>query len=297
MAGLGGGEDGRAGVVVGTGAEFAVRLGCGVGEGGFGVMFGGAGQGGNDAGVVDDEVELAVAHLDDFINVFDHAQVAGDHDAGAILFVNEAGEGFDDLEGAFGVEGGSGFVGEDDGGVVDEGASNGDALALAARELAGEVVHAVGQAEAGEQFAGAGFVGFVEAAIEAQHQFDVLERSVVGDEVVGLEGETDVFAAEGGQALVGEGGEVFAIDIDLAGRGPQQPGEDGEEGGFARPAGADQGDEFAGAHPDGDVVHGADDRPVGVVGFFNGVSFKGVGHGYFFSCSDENQLSQQPTTR
>ena len=43
---------------------------------------------------------------------------------------------------SFGVEVSGGLVGEDDAGLVDEGAGNGDTLALPARELVGLVVHA-----------------------------------------------------------------------------------------------------------------------------------------------------------
>ena len=55
----------------------------------------------------------------------------------------------------FGVEVAGGFVGEDDGGLVDEGAGDGDALALTAGELVGLVVHAGLEADGGEGSFGA----------------------------------------------------------------------------------------------------------------------------------------------
>lgn len=78
----------------------------------------------------------------------------GDDDDGVAL----AGEVFEEVEdfltGA-GVEVSGGFVGEDDGGVVDEGACDGDALALAAGEFVGAVMEAVGETDLDEGFAGA----------------------------------------------------------------------------------------------------------------------------------------------
>ena len=62
--------------------------------------------------------------------------VRGDED-GAAFFVGEALEGGGNGFAGGGVETGGGFVGEDDGGVADQGAGDGDALLLAARELAG----------------------------------------------------------------------------------------------------------------------------------------------------------------
>ena len=60
-----------------------------------------------------------------------------------------------DLEAGFGVEVAGGLVGQDDGGAVDQRAGDGDALALAAGELVGLVVHAGFEAHVGERFLGA----------------------------------------------------------------------------------------------------------------------------------------------
>ena len=63
-----------------------------------------------------------------------HFGVVGDHDDGVALGVEAAEEvGDDALVG--GVEVAGGLVGEDDGGLVDEGAGDADALLLAAGEL------------------------------------------------------------------------------------------------------------------------------------------------------------------
>ena len=67
----------------------------------------------------------------------------GDEDDGAALMGEFAEEVEDELAGV-GVEVSGGLVGEDNLGVVDEGACDGDALLLAAGELVGPVLDAVG---------------------------------------------------------------------------------------------------------------------------------------------------------
>ena len=69
--------------------------------------------------------------------------VVGDHDDGLAEFLVEPLEEFQDFFGAGRVEVSGVFVVEDDVGVGDDGAGDGDALFLAAGELAGEVVEAV----------------------------------------------------------------------------------------------------------------------------------------------------------
>ena len=76
--------------------------------------------------------------------------------AGEVLFVRHKEDGVargvylveevHDLVTGAGVEGTGRLVGEDDGGRVDEGAGNGHALPLAAGQLVGSVVDAIGQA-------------------------------------------------------------------------------------------------------------------------------------------------------
>ena len=60
-----------------------------------------------------------------------------------------------DLHARLGVEGAGGFVGQQDLGVVDEGARDGDALHLATRHLRGLLVDVVLQADALEGVEGA----------------------------------------------------------------------------------------------------------------------------------------------
>ena len=85
--------------------------------------------------------DLAVADVDDAMSVFGDVGLVGDEHDGVALGVERVEEGHD-LDAGFGVEVAGGLVGEDDGRAVDQGAGDGDALALAAGELVGLVVHA-----------------------------------------------------------------------------------------------------------------------------------------------------------
>ena len=80
----------------------------------------------------------------------------GDKENGGFFFASEAGDELDDGGTGGGVEIAGGFIGEKDGGLVDEGAGDGGALELSARELVGAMVGAVGKMDGGEEFAGAG---------------------------------------------------------------------------------------------------------------------------------------------
>ena len=80
----------------------------------------------------------------------------GDEDEGGAFDAVEVEEEFEDVRAVGGVEVAGGLVGEDDGRAEDEGAGEGDALLLAAGELDGVVVHAVAEADGGEELAGAG---------------------------------------------------------------------------------------------------------------------------------------------
>ncbi len=75
----------------------------------------------------------------------------GDHDDG-VAFGVDALELFHDGEGGVGVEIARRFVGEDDFGVGDDGAGDGDALLLTAGELIGVIIFFFFHVEAVESF-------------------------------------------------------------------------------------------------------------------------------------------------
>ena len=80
----------------------------------------------------------------------------GDKKDGGFFFASEASDEFDDGVTGGGVEIASGFVGEKNRRLVDEGTGDGGALKLSAGELVGAVVGAIGELDGGEEVAGAG---------------------------------------------------------------------------------------------------------------------------------------------
>src|SRR5690606_24131757 len=104
-----------------------------------------------------------------------------------------------------------------------------DALLLAAGELGGAVVLALGETDEGEGLGGGEGVGG-----DLGDEGDVLARGEGGDEVVELEDEADVGAAVGGERGVVVAGEVVVEEADGAGGGDVEAAEDVEQGGLAR---------------------------------------------------------------
>src|SRR5271168_2981321 len=125
-----------------------------------------------------------------------------------------------DLVAGLGVEVAGGFVGEDDGGFVDQSAGDGDALTLAAGEFVGLVHHAAAEADGFEDTLcslGASSRG---CAVVDERQLYVVKRGGAGEEVEGLEDEADFLVANAGELVVVEFGDVMAIEpVAALGRG------------------------------------------------------------------------------
>jgi hypothetical protein len=158
------------------------------------------------------------------------------------------------------VEGPERFVEEEDAGFEDQGAGEGNALALSAGEFVGIAVLEAGEAHEVE---GGGDEVAVFTAGElrvAEAEGDVALDGQVRDEGVVLEDEVD------GATVGGEGGDVLVFDDDVAGVAVLEAGDHAEEGGLAAAAGAQEGEELAAADVERDVVGGGDvaevlDRP------------------------------------
>ena len=95
------------------------------------------------------------------------------------------------------------------------------------------------------------------AAGEGQRERDVLERGERGDEVVGLEDEADLVAAQIVSCLSLKVARSSVADEDLAGGERVEPGEAVHERRLARAGRAHDGREPAVLEVDGDAVEGA----------------------------------------
>jgi hypothetical protein len=156
------------------------------------------------------------------VGVFGDVGLVGDEDDGVALGLEIVEEGHD-LDAGLGVEVAGGLVGEDDGGVVDQGAGDGDALALSAGELVGLVVHAGFEVDVAQ-----GLFGALDAlggggAVVDERQLDVVQSGGAGQQVEGLEDEADFLVADAGQFVVVERADELAVEpvVALAGESRQ----------------------------------------------------------------------------
>jgi hypothetical protein len=200
----------------------------------------------NDRAVADDEGAVAGAG---------EVVIVGDDDEGHLVVGGEADEHVHDGGGVLGVEVAGGFVGEEDVGLVGDGTGDGDALLLAAGEFGGEVLGAVGEADAvegGECGGGGVFSG------DGTGDADVFEGGEFGEEVEVLEDVSDVAVAEGGLLFAVECVDVGIGDEDAALLGAFEAGEGVEEGGFTGTAGAAEEDALAFGDVEVDAVEDLD---------------------------------------
>ena len=110
------------------------------------------------------------------------------------------------------------LVGEQDRRIDRQRARDRDALALAARQLVGQVLQAVAELDERQQLARALVDLSARPAAQVQRQADVLEARQRRQQVEELEDEADLVAPHARQLVVGQAGERFAVDADLAGR-------------------------------------------------------------------------------
>jgi hypothetical protein len=214
---------------------------------------GGKGVGGK--GVGDD---LAVAEADNAVSVFEEASIVRGEDEGEAEAAVEVVHEVDELGGVAGVEVGGRLIGEHQGGTMDDGAGDGDTLAFAAGEQVGTLIGAGGEADTFKSGGGALTAFVAVESLDEQGELDVLGGGEYGDEIEGLKDETDLPAAQGGEALWIQLGGVYAIDEDAAGGGLVDAADEVEEGGLAASTGTGDGEELAGGDVEVHVVEGAD---------------------------------------
>lgn len=197
-------------------------------------LFGGAGF--EDAALVEEQDAIG--------DVAGEGEVVGDEEEGEAV-VGEAAEDVTDFLAEFGVEGGGGFVQEEDPGFHGQGAGNGDALLLTTGELGRAVMGAVGEADPFEELECLGFDLGAGATEDVDGGFEeVFEGGPVGEQIELLEDHADakpelalLFARDGMGAIDGD-----VIDGDVTTVGGFEVVETAEEGGFAAAGRADEDD-------------------------------------------------------
>jgi len=182
-----------------------------------------------------------------------------DHDDGhAEVRLNFAEE-LEDLLAVDAVEVAGGLIGEKDCRAIDQGAGDGAALLFAAGEFGGAVAAACAEADVVESGSDAGgALGALDFG-KTQRKLDIFLEGHAGEEIERLEDHTDGVAAVAGEFHRVDGSEVAAADVDGAGGGAIEAGQEIEEGGLAGAGAAEKSDKFAGADFERDVVDGGDD--------------------------------------
>lgn len=129
------------------------------------------------------------------------------------------------LGGHLGIESGGGFVEEQKSGINSEGPGDGDALALTAAELRGLFFGMVEQLESREELLCPG-IGFLrgKAVNLLEWEADILKRGEVGEEVVGLEDDSEFLAMGPESGFIGRN--EFSIDSDFSGVRQVESGEE-----------------------------------------------------------------------
>ena len=151
------------------------------------------------------------------------------------------------------VERARGLVAQHDLGVVGQRAGDGDALLLAAGELAGIAVGLVGELDHLEQLAGALLALALGRAAQLQRERDVAQHGALLEQAEVLEDHADG-GAQLEQLLAGEVGDIAPVDEDLARRGALEQVDAAHERGLARARGTDDAEDVAVVDGQVDVV-------------------------------------------
>src|SRR5215467_7164754 len=185
-----------------------------------------------------------VGEKDDPVGVARGRRVVGDHDDGLAELAHAAAEQVQDLRAGAGVEVAGGLVGEDDFRPADQGPRDGDPLLLPAGQLRRAVPQPRAQAHRVHDRVEPGPVGG--APRDVQREGDVVRGGECGQQVVGLEDEADVVAAQPGQPALRQRGDLGAADPHLPPVGAVQPRHAVHQRGLAGPGRSHDGGEGAG---------------------------------------------------
>ena len=170
-------------------------------------------------------VDAAVLHADDPLGVAGHALLVGDQDDRLPFRVELIEQGQDVLAG-LAVEVAGRLIGQQDAGIADQGAGDGDPLLLAAGELVGTVLDPVAQAHALEHL-GRPLAPRPPAVPRVdQGHLHVPQGTGPAEQLERLKDKADPLVADAGQGGVAHAGGVLAVQArsDRWRRGPGSPG-------------------------------------------------------------------------
>ena len=158
----------------------------------------------------------SVFDVDGSVGELGESLVVGDDDEGLPKLITQVKEELVQFLLVLGIEGARGFVGKDDGGVVDECPCHSHTLFLATREFGGLMLDAVAEVQIVEQFLGAHLCLLFALASDEGWNADVLQRRELRQELVELEDEAEVLVAEMSKFLVFETGHIDAVNANGA---------------------------------------------------------------------------------
>ena len=145
------------------------------------------------------------------------ARIVRDHDDGLARFAAERAQDFQNSLGARAVEVASGFVGDDEFRVRDDGARDGDTLLLPAGHLFRQMPRAVGEPDEFERGEDEFFSPCAVQVHEQKRKLHVFVSSKNGDEIEALKNKTDVLIPPVGELRIVQLRDTHTTDATLAG--------------------------------------------------------------------------------
>ncbi len=201
------------------------------------------------------------------IGLVGETQVVRHHDEGHAALPVQLAQLCHDLDLGLLVEIGSGLVGEQERGFVDERARDDGAALLAGRDFRRISLDVGGEAELAEEV-GRGAIGClrVAGATEERRQRHVVDDAQGRQQARELEDEADLVVPEARQTIVRERPDIDICHADGAAGGAAQPADHGEQGRLTGARAPDDGGELAARHGEVDVADRVNRATLGHVG-------------------------------
>ena len=180
--------------------------------------------------------------------IHDHLIMGGEYKGGSCFFVHLAHQ-LQDILSGLRIEVGSWFVGQDELGLLHQGAGNGHPLLLAAAHFRGTAIYVILESDLNENLFD--LLPPLERSLISLHEqgeFDILISGEDRDQVEGLENETDVPAAGVGQFVAAPGAGILVVEEKGSRRRLVQAADDVQDGGLARSRRPGDGKEFSLLH-------------------------------------------------